>query len=442
MEAFIRLENTFEKAMNYKTSPDIQFYYFGGIQLLSNNEFPYLQTTKNDDGVELEDFTEINVRSMCGELLANIADYFEVADNFQDPDTGLPQITWKILPNVPFDFGKRLVYLEVKQNIGETFYSSPFMLTSEDAEFTSRIDYKNTVSELMQSVQVNMWFFDFNLIKEYSQYWEVSTKNTQTNTIKSQATEIFLSDISDKRILSKIIDVFDYRFTYLNLKRASIFEPATLPEREGNENFGEIKIVFSFNENDTYDPNYVIPVPPPEPPQELAIIINDIQKIPTDYKNFNVFFQYIGFVPSYVATRFRLTGTSSWNDSTGSPISPRIVRLPLESATFGTEYDIQMYNQGTEIQSNTARYIHVPGFYLVIPIRLSEDTWRFIIRFDLQYWENASYLSWFVNGQPTIEITNNGYASRDISGLQEFDEVSMYITDGLNPSQITTIIVQ
>jgi hypothetical protein len=45
---------------------------------------------------------------------------------------------------VPFDFGYNLIYLEITQAIGETFYSSPFMITEIESEKTSQFHYKQS----------------------------------------------------------------------------------------------------------------------------------------------------------------------------------------------------------------------------------------------------------------------------------------------------------
>jgi len=379
LEAFIRLENSLEKAMYQKTSPDTSYYDFGGIQLLPNNIYPYMQTTKSNDGIELEDYIEVNVKSTCGETLANIADYFFVENNFQDPDTGLPQITWKLL-NVPFDFGKQLIYLEVKQEIGETFYTSPFMLTNDGGEFTSRIDYREKSTDSMQSVQVNMYYFDFDISKEYTQYWEVSTKNTQTNTIKSQRFEIFRTEVIDKLILAKIIESFDYRFTYLNLIRASIFEPVEIPRIEAKENFVQSDISFTFNQSEVYDPNYVTPIPPvpPIPENPPVMEITFLRKTFGEPGNYDMFFGFENFEPTYVAVQTSVNG-GSYVSNTGGIDIPRVVNLGV---TAGNYNRLRLFHEGLGLYSkNLANILTGNQLFGLIQEKVSETQYKFTLFF-------------------------------------------------------------
>lgn len=148
-------------------------------------------------------------------------------------------------------------------------------------------------------------------------------------------------------------------------------------------------------------------------------------------------------MPSYLGIRTRIRGTYEWNLVQGNSISPKSFSLlSLSSTPPLTEYEIQIYHQGTDTKSNIAIFCQSGSFYLVIPIRISTDTWRFVIRFYPHQWSNSNNINWIVNGYPTISIPNNGYSVRDLSGLQVDDSVPMYLTDGTNPSQIINIKVE
>lgn len=416
---FIRLENTLEKAMAYKSSPDDKFFSFRGIQLLPNNDYPIIQTTNNIEGVELEDFAEVNVISMCGEVLENITAYFEVIDNFQDPETGLPQITWKILPNIPFDFGNQLIYLEIKQLVGETFYTNPFAITSEGSEFTSRIDYREKYSDVMQSINACLYYYDFDVQKEYSQYWEVSTKRTRTNTIKSQSFDIYRTQIIDKYILEKIVNIFDFKYTYLNLIRVNIFEVVEIPRKEGFENFVQTDISFNFDESEIYNPNYVVPIPPDPPVPEISLLITDVNKTQA-YGEYNVYFDKIGFSPTYLSVQISKSGEPYYNN-TASADSPRMFNFGNPNTLVQyTYYKVRMNHEGTDTTSNIATINLGANFWLTIQKKVSDTQYSLRIRYVIRQQNEPDILLRITNEDTNViqnfTVPNTGVIDQIFNG--------------------------
>ena len=201
---FISLFPSKAKALSIQTSPAINIHTLTGVQLLPNNALPYIQSTNTDGGVELEDWNAYIV-DFCSEQETEITDYFLVDRVFSDTK-GQPQIDWK-LTNVPFDFGYSLVYLKVSQAIGQDYYSNVFMLSDVDSQFTTRLDYKT--SETMQSIQVQMYFWQNLKSLEIGTYYETSTRNTVTSTIKSQKHKKYITPFISNDLMIKISDVFE-----------------------------------------------------------------------------------------------------------------------------------------------------------------------------------------------------------------------------------------
>ena len=196
-----------------RTSPYIDFYEVYGIRMLPNNPLPYVQTTNVSGGIYLEDWTCIAV-TRCG-VETDFTDYFVLENVFTD-DNGDNQFTWS-LTDVPFDFGYDLISLKVTQTIGETFYSNWFQLTDYDSDKYVRLDYRSYNQDVMQSIELPIAFKqEFNPV-EIETYYETSTKNTVINTIKSQNYENWLSKIISNDLLLRVIKVFTYKYTYVNL---------------------------------------------------------------------------------------------------------------------------------------------------------------------------------------------------------------------------------
>jgi len=126
---FIRLENTFEEAMYYENSPQMQFYSFNGIRLLPNADNAYTQRTYAPGGIELEDFT-VSLFDLCSNAETPLDTNLFDIEPFQDPDDGTNQFYWSFKPDAT-DLGLTMVYLRFKQG-NDCVYSSPFQLTADN----------------------------------------------------------------------------------------------------------------------------------------------------------------------------------------------------------------------------------------------------------------------------------------------------------------------
>lgn len=311
---FIEFNTDKNIATSILTSPIIQFHKFNGIQLLPNSLNPYIQTTNVSGGIELEDWTAYVVDSCTG-IETNITDYFFVDRVFQDTN-GQAQFDWSIT-NVPFDFGNNLVYLKVDQAIGETFYSNFFQFTNIDSEKTCRLDYRNKETDTMQSIQVQMYYWQQLKQTEINSYYEVSTRNTVTTLVKSQKFQSWRTDFLPNFIMIKIDDVFEHKFVYLDLVRANLFEAIEIQELTQEENFKSNVIKISKFDNDVYDPLQVIPLIELNPSITLnSVVTNGISSI---YD-----FSYANFIPTSLVFQ-RSQDQLNWTSTTLGVTSPQII---------------------------------------------------------------------------------------------------------------------
>lgn len=305
-----------------RTSPYVEQYQVRGIQLLPNNELPYIQTTNVSGGIELEDWT-VYIVDPCGNE-TDISDYFVIEDVFAD-DNGDNQFTWS-LTNVPHDFYYDLVHLKAVQSIGETFYSNYFMLTDLESDKTIRIDYKSYNMDTMQSIQLPMAFKqEFNPV-EIESYYETSTKNTVINTVKYQTYESWLTEIISNDLLLRIIRVFSYKYTYVDLLRCNLFEAIEQKEYEAAENFKDNIIKLTFNKSDVYDP-LANPITTPETIPSItlsSVVANSINAI--------YYFSYADFTPDYLVFEYS-DDEIIWTSESLGTTSPQSVAFN-ESGTW------------------------------------------------------------------------------------------------------------
>lgn len=234
---FINIFRTKQEAFFFKNSQINTQYIFKGVQLLPNNTAKYIQRTATPDGIDLEDW-QVNIVDLCKGTKTDVTDYFFV-DSLTNSLDGSPQLFWS-LTNVPFDFGYRLVYLEINQLIGETFYSTPFMLTDIESEKTSQFHYKESKENVFQSICLQSWFLDSDKKTELTTYYEVSTRNTVSKAIQTSDIEIFRTEMMPKNILILLTYLLESPLLYINNQRYSLFEAIDIPQKTSQENFSSI----------------------------------------------------------------------------------------------------------------------------------------------------------------------------------------------------------
>lgn len=245
----INIYRTLEEALYFKNSPRNAFYTFSGIQLLPNNPNKYIQVTNTPNGINLEDWTVYGV-SLCGNTETDITASFMV-EKLTNSLNGNPQLIWS-LENVPVDFGFGLIYLRIEQAVGETFYSTPFKLTSINEELVSQITYKYKRTDEFQSIGANIWFRTESLQINLQNYYETSTENTVTTAVQSNKTEFWETESMSISNLINIVQVMKLPYVYINGVRTYFFEAPEIPKPTSQENFGYMELHLTLNPNDVY----------------------------------------------------------------------------------------------------------------------------------------------------------------------------------------------
>jgi hypothetical protein len=240
----INIYKTKEEAFYFKNSWMNQFYSFDAIQLLPNNPLAYVQITDTPDGINLEDWT-VNVVDLCKGTKVDITDYFNV-DSLTNDLAGNPQLFWSIT-NVPFDFGYGLQYLEIEQAVGETFYSTPFLLTNEESEKTTQFHYKDKRTDTYQSIGFKVWYRTSDKKTELTTYYETSTRHTVTQAINNNKIEIYRTEQVAIDSLIQLSDVLESPYLYVNTVRASLYQALEIPKPTARENYGRMEVQLSLN---------------------------------------------------------------------------------------------------------------------------------------------------------------------------------------------------
>ena len=244
----IELFRSLTEAMSEIGSPQTTQFINRGIHLLPNNESKYVQQTNTEYGISLEDWTVWIVD--CKGVKVEVTAYFMV-EKLVNANDGTPQIVWSLL-NVPFDFGWKMVYLEINQNFGETFYSNRFMLTDINKDKTVQLHYKREKNDDFLSIGTTMSYSDEDKKTELKTYYEISTKITTSYGVKVNKYDIYETELMQKSLLVKLSDIFEYPYCYLNGVRHYLFEAIDIPRKKGLENFAKAEIHLSKNINDIF----------------------------------------------------------------------------------------------------------------------------------------------------------------------------------------------
>lgn len=223
-------------------------YVRRGIQLLPNNERKYVQQTSTVGGCILEDWRVYVVD--CKGTKSEVTSYFLV-EKIVNASDGSPQIVWSLL-NVPFDFGWNMVYLQVEQTSGETFYSNPFMLTDFQAYNVVQLHYKKEKNDDYLSVGVTMYYDDSNKKSELKTYYEIATKLTVAYAVKVSKYDTYSTTWMQKSILIALSDILEYPYVYLNGIRCYLYEAMDIPPKKGDANYSQAKVMLSKNTKDTF----------------------------------------------------------------------------------------------------------------------------------------------------------------------------------------------
>lgn len=245
----INLYRTKDEAFYFKNSQLNNIFIFGGIHLLPNNPNPYIQVTNTPNGINLEDWI-VKVKTLDDKISQDISNNFSVI-KLTNSENGDPQIIWQII-DVPYDMDYQMVYLEVGQAVGETFYSNPFMLTNIYADTTTQFHYKYNRTDNYQSIGFKTWFRGETEKIELTTYYEESTKHTVTQAVKVDNLNIYQTEPMASHELKLLSMVLRSPYLYADFVRSSLYEAITFPEPKGSSNIAAFTYQLSPKESDKY----------------------------------------------------------------------------------------------------------------------------------------------------------------------------------------------
>lgn len=351
MVEFIKITHSLNEALAYNASgqENPSTYYFGGVQILPDHPYPYVQRTYHKEGIEIEDF-KVWVCDTCGNEIEEISANFNVVRIFQDIN-GKPQIEWS-LNQIPTDYGYRLVLLKILQGVNDYFYTTPFYITSYNIEQTSRWDYRNSDDETMLSCQLQVFFrqpmSEMNIVSRN----RIDTGRRVMDNIQNPEFELWKTQDVDKEFFKKFKNIFLSRQLYVDFQKTTLWEGIDTPEIEFDQNFLEANFSISRNENNIYDPNYTPPPIPPIPPVDPKIVLDSVVSL--NQNQVRMSFHLINLSLSAVTLQYSEDGIFWIGNNTGSTISPRTFTVPNNNTD---SFFYRIKDASSDIVSNVLQLI-------------------------------------------------------------------------------------
>lgn len=418
---FIRLENTFEEAMQYDNAPQMDIYSFNGIRLLPNTPHEYTQRTYVEGGIELEDFTA-SLFTVCGNEETVLPTALFSVTPFQDEEDGTNQIYWTYKTD-DTDLGMQMVYLRFKQ-CNDYFYSSPFQLTADEAEYTSRFDYWDEENDTVLSTQLDFQYIQPLLslgIEEYQGIYTGGYQSVVSTNIKARRYRFGIVFIE---LMLLFADMMENDYVYINYQRCSLFKTFELPELQGRENFAEVVVDLYVNKYDVYDPNFV-PFVPPVPPVELEIILESVVGLSGNQVVYT--HSVVGFEPTYLTYEYSLDQIT-WITATNAPDSPHTQSGINWSAN---NYYYRITHTGTGTVSNV---LQIAARTIVITNMTAKETvWRIGYPVNYRIFFDINNFTTLANTGMLIQFSTNDFSSEDSSsGAVTFPLVMPITGEGNN----------
>lgn len=245
----INIFKSLDEAMYFENSQANRYYIFSGVQLLPNNPNKYLQVTNTPGGINLEDWTVWGV-NMCDGVEQDITESFFV-EKLTNSTNGNPQFIWS-LTNVPIDFGWKMIYLKILNQVGEFFYSQPFRLTDLEKEKTSQFIYKEKASEDYQSIGFNAWFRNHKQYKDLTLYYRISDEKSVASAIKrNNVSRYEIEDMPFNRLI-ELSDVLSCPYCYIDGSRLNLYAAPKIPDPEFQENFGNFIFEATVDKSESF----------------------------------------------------------------------------------------------------------------------------------------------------------------------------------------------
>lgn len=121
-------------------------------------------------------------------------------------------------------------------------YSDPLKISNKNACKTTRINFKCLETDVMQSIQVPIYYVQDKRSTELENYYNIGNKTSVSYATSNAKYQVYKSKFMSIDAINKLNDALILPFVYFNYKRVTLFEAIEIPDMQADERFGETTI--------------------------------------------------------------------------------------------------------------------------------------------------------------------------------------------------------
>lgn len=118
-------------------------------------------------------------------------------------------------------------------------YSDPLLISNKNACKTTRINFKCLETDVMQSIQVPIYYVQDKRSTELENYYNIGNKTSISYATSNAKYQVYKSKFMSIDAINKLNDALILPFVYFNYKRVTLFEAIEIPDMQADERFGE-----------------------------------------------------------------------------------------------------------------------------------------------------------------------------------------------------------
>lgn len=164
------------------------------------------------------------------------------------------------IKNIQFNDSNSIVLKVSKVVLGvtKTLYSAPLLISSKNACKTTRINFKCLDTDVMQSIQVPIYYVQDKRSTELENYYNIGNKTSISYATSNAKYKVYKSKFMSIDAINKLNDALILPFVYFNYKRVTLFEAIEVPDMQADERFGET--IINVSEYNGIGNNDITPV--------------------------------------------------------------------------------------------------------------------------------------------------------------------------------------
>lgn len=198
------------------------------MQLLPNQYDPYVLYF----GYPFYYLESIYILNIYGERILLYEDFSGDTKEY----VSLASITYDDLNSVVLEFNLTTIF-QPADNL--KLYSDPLLISSKNACKTTRINFKCLETDVMQSIQVPIYYVQDKRSTELENYYNIGNKTSVSYATSNAKYKVYKSKFMSIDAINKLNDALILPFVYFNYKRVTLFEAIEVPDVQADERFGE-----------------------------------------------------------------------------------------------------------------------------------------------------------------------------------------------------------